>query len=152
MTSCAVPLYTNGLYLDRQHPMFDGPRFREEGMQPTLKLIRLSRPNSDDGVTWSVFRTLGRLPGDRWLPALLAAGGIRLTVAEGEDRPPSPALPPMLGAGGMDGVSIEFWPTVEPPASRLLWLLDNLEAPRIAGSRGAGRRPERLQQVRAERA
>jgi hypothetical protein len=43
---------------------------------------------------------------------------------------------------------IKFWPHVPAPQSRLVWLLDHLDDPRIQKSKGGSSDPERLQRIR----
>lgn len=82
-----------------------------------------------DAVTWSVFRLLeGRFSDLPWLPELLTLAGCEIAVS---------------GAP-----KVSFWKKGYPSPSRLLWLLDNLDHPRVAGSRGAGQDPDRLRIVR----
>lgn len=126
-------VYRDNLYIDRDDPIFDGPLFVGNGGRPTKKGIDLASPNSEDAITWSVFRTLVRIPPPQWLDGFLAGAG--LTVA---------GLP-------SGGVNVDFWPKVAPPTSRLLWLLENLDDPRVANSRGAADDPNRLELLRERR-
>ena len=96
------------LLLDWDDPFLRGPLFVSETGAPRKKLAELASARSEDGLAWSVFRTLLRLPPQSWLPGLLSCCAAR----------PSGAVAPL---------EMEFWRQVPPPASRLLWLLDNLD-------------------------
>jgi len=52
--------YCQQLLLDCDDPIFQGPLFRGKDGGPTKKMRDLESPNSEDAVTWSVFRLLGR--------------------------------------------------------------------------------------------
>ena len=120
--------YCQRLLLDCDHPIFRGPLFRGRSGGPTKKMRDLASPNSEDAVTWSVFRLLERHFADQpWLSELLPLAGCELAVS--------------------DTPQVSFWEKGYPPRSRLLWLLDNLDHPRVAESRGARRDPNRLRIV-----
>jgi hypothetical protein len=122
-------LYCQQLLLDCDDNIFQGPLFRGKNGGPTKKMRDLESPNSEDAVTWSVFRLLERHFADQpWLPELLALAGCELAVSG----------TPQVG----------FWERGYPPRERLLWLLDNLDHPCVAESQGAHRDPSRLQVVR----
>jgi hypothetical protein len=121
--------YCKQLLLDCDHPIFQWPLFRGLDGRPTKKMRDLESPNSEDAVTWSVFRLLGHYFADHpWLPELLALAGCDLEVS----GPPQ----------------VNLWEAGYPPQSRLLWLLDNLDHPRVAQSRGARQDPDRLRLIR----
>jgi hypothetical protein len=121
--------YCQQLLLDCDHPIFQGPLFHTRRGGPTKKMSDLASPNSEDAVTWSVFRLLeDHFAGHPWLPELLALAGCE----------PEVSGPPQ----------VTFWEKSYPPHSRLLWLLDNVDHPRVAGSRGARKDPDRLRLIR----
>jgi hypothetical protein len=124
-------LYCQQLFLDCDDNIFQGPLFRGKDGGPTKKMWDLESPNSEDAVTWSVLRLLERHFADQpWLSELLALAGCELAVS------------------GTPQVS--FWERGYPSKERLLWLLDNLDHPRVAESQGAHRDPSRLQVVRQD--
>lgn len=117
------------LLLDCDDPVFEGPLFRGKDDRPTKKMRDLTSPNSEDAVTWSVFRLLEQYFTDQpWLAGLLLIAGCRVEI------------------NGIPRVS--FWEKGYPPMSRLLWLLDNIDNPCVAKSSGARRDPGRLRLVR----
>lgn len=121
--------YCQQLLLDCDHPIFQGPLFRGRRGGPTKKMRDLRSPHSEDAVTWSVFRLLeGHFTDHPWLPELLALAGCAGEVS----GPPR----------------VSFWEKGYPPPSRLLWLLDNLDHPRVAQSSGAREDPDRLRLIR----
>jgi hypothetical protein len=121
--------YCQQLLLDCDHPIFQGPLFRGKRGGPSKKMRDLESPNSEDAVTWSVFRLLGGHFADQpWLLGLLRLAGCQVAV------------------GGPPRVS--FWEKGYPPPSRLLWLLDNVDHPRVAQSSGARKDPDRLRLIR----
>jgi hypothetical protein len=121
-------LYCQQLLLDCDDNIFQGPLFRGKNGGPTKKMRDLESPNSEDAVTWSVFRLLERHFADQpWLPELLALAGCALVVT---------GTP-----------QISFWEKGYPPKKRLLWLLDNLDHPRVAESQGARQDPNRLPEI-----
>jgi hypothetical protein len=88
----------------------------------------LASPHSEDAMTWSVFRLLeGYFADHPWLLELLALAGCEVEVS----GPPQ----------------VTFWDKGYPPRSRLLWLLDHLDHPRVVGSSGARKDPARLRLV-----
>lgn len=120
--------YCQQLLLDCDHPIFQGRPFLGGGGRPTKKMRDLESPHSEDAVTWSIFRLLeGHFTDQPWLPELLALAGCELEVS---------GLP-----------QVTFWEKSYPPRSRLLWLLDHLDHPRVAGSRGARKDPARLRLI-----
>ncbi len=128
--------FRDNLYIDKDHPIFRGPLFVGRNGGPTKKARDLSDPLSEDAVTWSVFRTLLRIAPCRWLSRFVG-------------DPTGAAVP--ISDTDMSHMEIEytkFWPHVAAPQSRLLWLLDHLDDPRIQKSRGASADPERLQRIR----
>ncbi|TEU14167.1 MAG: hypothetical protein E3J21_16710 [Anaerolineales bacterium] len=121
--------YCQQLLLDCDDSIFQGPLFRGENGGPTKKMRDLESPNSEDAVTWSVFRLLERHFADQpWLLELLALAGCEL-AASGTPQ-------------------VNFWEKGYPTQSRLLWLLDHVDNPRVAESQGAGEDPSRLRIVR----
>lgn len=125
--------YCQNLLLDCDHPIFDGPLFCTNNGGPTKKMLDLEKVNSEDAVTWSVFRLLEtKFSNHNWLAGLLPRSGCNL--------------------GNFDEpVQINFWEKGYPSTSRLLWLLEHLDAPRIIKSRGARREPDRLAELTANR-
>jgi hypothetical protein len=122
-------LYCQQLLLDCDDPIFQGRLFRGRDGGPTKKMRDLESRNSEDALTWSVFRLLERHFADQpWLPELLTLAGCELAVSG----------TPQVG----------FWERGYPPKERLLWLLDNLDHPRVAESQGARQDPDRLRVVR----
>ncbi len=121
--------YCDQLLLDCNDPIFQGSLFVGKNGDPTKKMRDLHSPNSEDAVTWSVFRLLDRhLAGLHWLSELLALGRCRIEAA---DQP-----------------EIAFWERGYPSKERLLWLLNHTQDPRMAESDGAGEDPKRLRLVR----
>ncbi len=103
-----LPRLRQSLLLDWDDPIFSGPLFVGKGGAARTKLTRMVSPRSEDALTWSVFRTLLRLPAEAWLPPLL-----------GPHRPQREAIEPF---------AMRFWPAVPPPAVLLQWLLEHPEA------------------------
>jgi hypothetical protein len=85
--------FRDNLIIDRHDPVFDGMR--------AGKLRHLRSANSEDAVTWNVFRTLRQLSPGAWLPALWTAAF---------DSSPLPAD---------DRATIELWVSTPPPPSLL---------------------------------
>jgi hypothetical protein len=128
--------FRDNLYIDKDHPIFRGPLFVGQSGSPTKKARYLARRDSEDAVTWSVFRTLLRIAPCRWLNGFV--------------RGATDVVPPILNTdmSHMEIEYIKFWPHVPAPQSRLLWLLDHLDDPRIQKSKGGSSDPERLQRIR----
>lgn len=117
------------LLLDCDDPIFQRSPFVGKAGRPTKKMRDLARENSEDAVTWSVFRLLDRHFSDQpWLSGLLAAAGCDLAA---RGRP-----------------QVSFWVKGYPSPERLLWLLENTEHQRVAQSDGARDDPKRLPLVR----
>jgi len=110
--------YRENLLLDPDNPIFRSSLFLRASGLPTPNLVDLAKPNSEDAVTWSVFRLLdlhfAALP---WLTGILKLAGCHVP-AEGQPH-------------------VSFWEKADPPKSRLLWLLDHLALPQVAGSKAA---------------
>jgi len=85
--------FRDNLIIDRHDPAFVGMR--------TPKLGHLRSENSEDAVTWNVFRSLRQIDPKAWLPELARRGLPQLTV-----------LPPA-------GASVSLWVSVSPPVSLL---------------------------------
>ena len=117
------------LLLDWDDPFLRGTLFVSETGAPRKKLTDLVSARSEDAITWSVFRTLLRLSPESWLTGLLACCAAR----------PSGAVAPL---------EMEFWRQVPPPASRLLWLLDNLDKLSFHDPRRLEQAQQRLERVR----
>jgi len=128
--------FRDNLYIDKDHPIFRGPLFVGQSGSPTKKARYLARRDSEDAVTWSVFRTLLRIAPCRWLNGFV--------------RGATDVVPPILNTdmSHMEIEYIKFWPHVPAPQSRLVWLLDHLDDPRIQESEGGSHKPERLQRIR----
>ncbi len=127
--------YCDNLLLDCDAPIFEGPLFRAKRGGPMKKLKDLMSPNSEDAVTWSVFRMLERhFKAVPWVQGLLR-------VACGESIHVTCPEPSMC-----------FWELGWPQDRRLLWLLDHSHEPRIAGSAGNGKDPKRIPNVKANQA
>jgi hypothetical protein len=83
--------FRDNLIIDRYDPVFTSMR--------AGKLEHLRSENSEDAVTWNVFRSLRQLEPQSWLPALLHLGI------------------PNRGVAIVDPVAVELWSTVSPPLS-----------------------------------
>ena len=81
--------FRDNLIIDRYDPVF--------ATMSDRKLQQLRSENSEDVVTWNVFRSLRQIDPGVWLPALAQRG---LQGAE-----PLPA----------DGAVVSLWPSIEPP-------------------------------------
>ena len=114
-----LPRLRSRLLLDWDHPSLQGPLFVNQEGIARKKLVELAGPKSEDGVTWSVFRTLAQLPATAWLPPLLGA---------------------QPDAVRCDPLEMEFWVDVPPARARLLWLLDHLDELTPATPAAAARR------------
>jgi hypothetical protein len=120
--------YCRQLLLECDDPIFGGPLFQGRNGKPTKKGTDLESRNSEDAVTWSVFRLLERhFSNLGWLSGLLALSGCEQMVA--------------------GSAALSFWEKGYPPRSRLLWLLEHLDDPRVASSRGAKQDPDRLREL-----
>ena len=121
--------YCDQLLLDCNDPIFQGSLFVGNNGNPTKKMRDLHSPNSEDAVTWSVFRLLDcHFADSPWLPELLTLAGCRIEAA-GQPE-------------------IAFWKHGCPSKERLLWLLNHTQDPRVAESGGASEDPKRLSLVR----
>lgn len=83
--------FRDNLIIDRYDPVFTSMR--------AGKLDHLRSENSEDAVTWNVFRSLRQLEPQSWLPALLRRGipNLEVTIVE--------------------PISVELWRRVSPPPS-----------------------------------
>ena len=86
--------FRDNLIIDRHDPVFAGMR--------ASKVKHLRSENSEDAVTWNVFRTLRQIDPAIWLPPLGALGL------------PGHAL------GATDSVVVDLWRSAEPPPGLLL--------------------------------
>jgi len=86
--------FRSNLIVDRYDPMFIGMR--------ASKLKHLCSENSEDAVTWNVFRSLRQIDPGVWLPKL-----------QNEANLPCRAL-------SSDGVAVTVWRDVSPPPALLL--------------------------------
>jgi hypothetical protein len=125
--------FRDNLYIDKDHPIFSGPLFVGHDGSPTKKALYLARPDSEDAVTWSVFRTLLRIAPCRWLSEFVTRPtGVAVSILDADKS-------------NMEIEYIKFWPHVPAPQSRLRWLWDHRHDRRVQESRGAGENPGRLQ-------
>ena len=85
--------FRDNLIIDRHDPIFASMR--------ASKIKHLRSENSEDAVTWNVFRTLRKIHPSAWLTALAKAG-----------------LPDQTLAGD-DSVTVELWRSIAPPPSLL---------------------------------
>ena len=93
----------------------------------------LEKPNSEDAVTWSVFRLLEtKFSNCTWLAEILNLSGCTADLSEGNPH-------------------IHFWEKGYPSTSRLLMVLDHLDEPCIRESRGVKRNPNRYDDLTANR-
>ncbi len=83
--------FRDNLIIDRYDPVFTSMR--------TGKLEHLRSENSEDAVTWNVFRSLRQLEAQSWLPALLRVGIPKVNVAS------------------VEPIAVDLWRTVSPPPS-----------------------------------
>src|SRR5688572_23367557 len=86
--------FRENLIIDRYDPVFSVMR--------ASKVKHLKSENSEDAVTWNVFRSLRQINPDAWLPALAATGL------------------PGISLGGDSGITVELWRAAAPPPSLLL--------------------------------
>ena len=99
-----VPRLQQALLLDWDAPELRGPPFVRPDGVARKKLADLVSPRSDAAVTWSVFRTLQRLPAEGWLPHVLGS---------------------QTHDGGWDPAEFSWWSSIPAPRSHLLWLLEH---------------------------
>ena len=85
--------FRDNLIIDRYDPVF--------AMMPASKLRQIRSENSEDAVTWNVFRSLRKIDPAVWLPELARRG------LQG-----AAPLPP-------DGAVVSLWPSVVPPPALL---------------------------------
>jgi hypothetical protein len=101
-----APRLQQALLFDWDAPELRGPLFLRPDGVVRKKLADLASPRSDNAVTWSVFRTLQRLPSAGWLPHLLDTPG---------------------DSAASEPVTFDWWPSTAPAPARLLWLLDHTD-------------------------
>ncbi|MSQ09656.1 MAG: hypothetical protein EXR52_01420 [Dehalococcoidia bacterium] len=101
-----APRLQQALLLDWDAQELRGPQFLRPDGVARKKLAGLVSPRSDAAVTWSVFRTLQRLPAQGWLPHVLR---------------------PQAHHGDWDPAEFTWWSSVPAPRSHLLWLLDHMD-------------------------
>jgi hypothetical protein len=131
--------FRDNLIIDRYDPIFS--------LMRASKLKHLRSENSEDAVTWNVFRSLRQIEPAAWLPTLARAGlsngvridpgGVVMNVWH------SVAPPPALLSGGDEGVS-EIDVVIESP--RWVWFIEAKYRSDI--STGTTTRPERDQVLR----
>ena len=92
--------FRDNLIIDRYDPVFTTMR--------ASKLKHLRSENSEDAITWNVFRSLRQIAPDAWLPELTRRG-----------LPDAGSLP-------SNGVAVSLWTSVDPPVAILA---DGDEAP-----------------------
>ena len=85
--------FRDNLIIDRYDPVFATMR--------ASKLQHIRSENSEDAVTWNVFRSLRQIDPAVWLPELARHG------LQGTEPPP------------VDGVVVSLWPSVAPPPALL---------------------------------
>ncbi|GEM_PF-2713471 len=124
------PRLRERLLLDWDAPLLRGPLFVTESGAARKKLTELASARSEAGLIWSVFRTFARLPAHAWARRLLSCCPTAPTEA-------------------ITSVSMEFWAQARPPQSRLLWLLDHIDA-LGANLPDGGVVARRLQRVKAD--
>jgi hypothetical protein len=83
--------FRDNLIIDRYDPLFTSMR--------AGKLEHLRSENSEDAVTWNVFRSLRQLEPQLWLPALLRIGI------------------PSADASLIEPIAVGLWSTIPPPPS-----------------------------------
>lgn len=83
--------FRDNLIIDRYDPVFASMR--------AGKLEHLRSENSEDAVTWNVFRSLRQLEPQAWLPTLLRVGL------------------PGVTASLTDPIAVHLWKTISPPPS-----------------------------------
>jgi len=83
--------FRDNLIIDRYDPVFTSMR--------AGKLEHLRSENSEDAVTWNVFRSLRQLEPQSWLPALLRIGI------------------PNANATLVEPIAVNLWRTISPPPS-----------------------------------
>src|SRR5436309_7317397 len=86
--------FRSNLIIDRYDPVFSDMR--------ASKIKHLRSANSEDAVTWNVFRSLRQIAPQYWLPALWAKAF------------PDKTAPADLGA------TVKLWFSVEPPLGLLV--------------------------------
>jgi hypothetical protein len=74
---------------------------------PPRRRAALADASRPEASIWNVFRTLAQIDPARWLPGLLAAGGVRIERGWVDFRA---------------GVAVTHWKKIRPPAERLEWL------------------------------
>jgi hypothetical protein len=131
--------FRSNLIIDRYDPVFADMR--------ASKLKHLRSANSEDAVTWNIFRSLRQITPDAWLPALwhrafpsvMCPTDLKAVVKLWE------SIPPPLGllAGGDEGIS-EIDVVIEAPT--WLWFIEAKYRSDI--STGTTTRPERDQVLR----
>ena len=98
LSPSGVPIardFRDNLIIDRYDPVFADMRASK------IKYIRSA--NSEDAVTWNVFRSLRQIAPSCWLPLLWSKAF------------PSEAVPPDTLA------SVSLWPSIEPPLGLLAY-------------------------------
>jgi hypothetical protein len=90
--------FRDNLIIDRYH--------RDFATMRGSKLSQMRSENSEDVLTWNVFRSLEQIDPSVWIPRLRA----QMLDAE-------PTVPPKM-------VSIRLWPSLEPPPSLRLFQKD----------------------------
>jgi len=127
------------LIIDRYDPVFADMR--------ASKIIHLCSANSEDAVTWNVFRSLRQIKPEAWLPRLWreafplvpCSSDLQAVVRPWKSVPP----PIALLAGGDEGVS-EIDVVIEAPT--WVWFIEAKRGSDI--STGTTTRPERDQLLR----
>lgn len=86
--------FRSNLIIDRYDPVFADMR--------ASKLKHLKSVNSEDAITWNVFRSLRQVTPQRWLPLLWKE-----------------AFPSVALAGGLERTVVRLWESITPPLGLL---------------------------------
>ena len=81
--------FRSNLIIDRYDPVFADMR--------ASKLKHLKSVNSEDAITWNVFRSLRQVTPQRWLPLLWKE-----------------AFPSVALAGGLERTVVRLWESIHP--------------------------------------
>ena len=90
--------FRDNLIIDRYEPLFAGMR--------ASKLKHFRSANSEDAVTWNVFRTLRQIAPMVWLPELFNTAFAPQSAAKERDH--------------VESATVDLWQSVAPPPSLLI--------------------------------